>query len=465
MRFGAEWLVVAGFLGSVAGAQQPPAALSATAGPPEPRVALVIGNEQYSNWSKLPEVADQSREMAHSLEVLGFKVYHDGALLNQNHEQMKSAFQDFAGQVPDGALVWIFYSGHGAENYLIPVDAPSDAGKTGSYSLCCVWLKSVFDELRGSKPKAMVIVIDACRDPSVASSSGATQPPAAPADSLLAFSTEPGNFALGDNDPYTPSLLVHMAEQGRAVDEIFNTVDNEVAKESNRIQNPQHYLSTFSRDPIYLIPPDVIDDWNFNDVDTPKFRTANPNFRLAEPYLEKHGIHAEHVTDGTEMSFVYYAVPYSGTSLTGRNANIFRQDGPTCNLTHTVGFSLKFSRPVKQFAFSRALLLAESENGITHPAWDASAYGVDGKSIDQKSRVGEDLIAYLPTPPATTGEYPEREFVMTGPNIQGVAFTGSGWSGGKPFAAFCSVQITEMKITIGPTVIRDDRGTLQSIIW
>jgi len=441
-------------------------------GPPEPRYAIVIGNADYQDtglWPKLPStILDQAQQMASTLQVLGFHVYNGGPLLNQKVGAMRQALSGFINEIPGGALVWVFYSGHGVEGLLTPIDADSN----DSLASCCILLKEdILNPLETRHAKAAVIVVNACRSVSKLLPGASYYPMPEPGrNEYLAFSTRSGEFAYATSS-YVPDLLAAMSRQGAAsdgwnVEAIFSTV-NDDARNGVPPADPVS-LGTVPAS-TYLIPPDNPTQY----VDFHEAVNEGPDFIAqpgqqdvpAAPYLAKYGITIDNVTAGTHVGLMKPGVVYSGFSENGA-AMVLHQDGDTCNQVESVSYTLHFSPPLKRFAFSRIRLLAESRNGITHPSWEAHAFDPDGKEIPQDNPVGEDLIRYIPPAPADKGAVPETAFTMHGPYIASVTFTSSNRLDGRPFAAFCSIQISSMGLVRGPVVTTGPDGrTLASVAW
>ena len=90
----------------------------------EERIALVIGNSEYRNVSKLPNPVNDAADMAESLKRLGFNVKH---LTDVDYDSFRHALIDFGNAAKTADKAVIFYAGHGVEidgkNWLIPVDA------------------------------------------------------------------------------------------------------------------------------------------------------------------------------------------------------------------------------------------------------------------------------------------------------------------------------------------------------
>ena len=76
----------------------------------ERRVALVIGNDAYSEVPKLEKAAGDARTIAQTLTALGFDVV---TVLDANRARMSRAFADFETRVSPGDTALFFYAGHG----------------------------------------------------------------------------------------------------------------------------------------------------------------------------------------------------------------------------------------------------------------------------------------------------------------------------------------------------------------
>jgi len=102
---------------------------SALAQAAETRIALVIGNSDYSSGS-LPNPANDAKLIGDALTSLGFDVI---ARRNADQITMKRAIQEFGSRLESagpGAVGLFYYAGHGLQlsgrNYLIPTTARID---------------------------------------------------------------------------------------------------------------------------------------------------------------------------------------------------------------------------------------------------------------------------------------------------------------------------------------------------
>src|SRR5262249_6377558 len=78
----------------------------------EKRVALVIGNNDYKNVSKLQKAVNDARTMGDTLKQLGFSVM---VAENQNRAQFSQSLLAFDNAVGPGDTAFFFYAGHGFE--------------------------------------------------------------------------------------------------------------------------------------------------------------------------------------------------------------------------------------------------------------------------------------------------------------------------------------------------------------
>jgi uncharacterized caspase-like protein len=174
----------------------------------EERFALLIGNQSYNaNVGALVNPREDVDLIAEKLLGLGFtvKVFKDAGYKTMDIEINRHI--DNVRRAGDGAISFIYYSGHGAAkpdtsvNYLIPIDAPNaDDEDLWAYSLN---LNEIIEALRTNAPAAKhYVVFDACRNElklTRKNRRGLTDKGFAPIAHtqgvMIAFSTEPGKAA------------------------------------------------------------------------------------------------------------------------------------------------------------------------------------------------------------------------------------------------------------------------------
>ncbi|MFO7932950.1 MAG: WG repeat-containing protein [Bacteroidales bacterium] len=214
--------------------------------PDDKRLALVIGNSNYRAGDHLNNPEHDARDMAETLERLGFTVHIH---LNATQLGMKQAIDDFGEQLRDYDVGLFFYAGHGIQyeeyNYLVPVDAEIKRARDVEYT--CVEAGRVLTRMEDSGADANIVILDACRNSPFGK--GWTKDShgqglafmTAPSGSLIAYATAPGTTASdgpGENGMYTSSLLKHIVTPGISMLEIFQLVRAEVKKVSGGKQVP-----------------------------------------------------------------------------------------------------------------------------------------------------------------------------------------------------------------------------------
>ena len=213
----------------------------------EKRYALVIGNADYNNVSKLKNTLNDAAAMEDVLKRCGFNVTRGE---NLTKRQFKDMVDVFTSKMEDYCTVLFYYSGHGVQyrgdNYLVPVDVNS---RMKSYQIedDCLKLNFIMDALSSKGPKFKIFILDACRnnpfDEATRSLSGKglAQMKSSAANTLIAYSTSPDTVASdGDenNSPYVKALLKNIMKPGLEIGKMFNLTRRDVISITNNEQLP-----------------------------------------------------------------------------------------------------------------------------------------------------------------------------------------------------------------------------------
>ncbi len=213
------------------------------------RVALVIGNSQYS-IGNLKNPVNDAQLMAKTLSGLGFKVDYYANL--DQKAMVQQMFDFYHHKAAKSTLRLIYYAGHGLQyegrNYLIPVDANL------SVSAQIPQNSFMLDELRrsldGLKQGASIIILDTCRvtycpfgrcrNPM---SSLALTSERRSSGTLIAYSTGPGLKAsdgmAAEHSLYTQILAELLPTPGLSVEKLFRRLTEEVFQRSGGRQKPE----------------------------------------------------------------------------------------------------------------------------------------------------------------------------------------------------------------------------------
>ena len=125
----------------------------------ERRVALVIGNADYTGQGRLPGAVRDARAMDAKLKTLGFKTT---LALNVNENALRRVLANFEAVLNRGDVGLVYFSGHGArgesgENYLIPLGAQSLSHRLPT-------VQGVLSMMERASNRVNIIILDACRN-------------------------------------------------------------------------------------------------------------------------------------------------------------------------------------------------------------------------------------------------------------------------------------------------------------
>ena len=210
----------------------------------EHRIALVIGNSNYKD-APLANPVNDATAIAKTLQGLGFKVI---LRTNVSQSQMRQAVREFGDELHAGRGVGLFYfAGHGMQinnrNFLIPVG--TDIRREYEVEDQSVDAGSVLSMMQSARARVNIVILDACRNNPFArsfrNSTVGLAPMQAPAGTLLAYATAPGEVAsdgTGQYGLYTQHLLNNMRLPGLKIEDVFKNVRASVRQESGGKQTP-----------------------------------------------------------------------------------------------------------------------------------------------------------------------------------------------------------------------------------
>lgn len=210
----------------------------------ESRIALVIGNANYKD-APLANPMNDARAVAKALNESGFQVkIHT----NLTQAQMRRAIREFGDELHAKQGVGLFYfAGHGVQisnrNFLIPVGA--DIQREYEVEDQAVDAGSVLAMMESAKAPVNIVILDACRNNpfirNFRSAINGLAPMQAPAGTLVAFSTAPGQTAIdgtGQYSLYTEHLVENLTVPGLKIEDVFKNVRVGVQRVSSGRQVP-----------------------------------------------------------------------------------------------------------------------------------------------------------------------------------------------------------------------------------
>lgn len=217
--------------------------------PNEQRVALVIGNSNYSD-APLANPVNDARAIAEALSKLGFRVTKKE---NASKKEMSLAIRAFGSELKKGGVGLFYYAGHGMQvnerNYLIPVG--EDIKSEDEVEFSAIDANIIVNKMEDAQNRVNIVMLDACRNnPFIKRSSrGAARGLARmnPAKgTIIEFAAGAGQEASdgdGKNGLFTQHFLASLQLPDTAIENVFKRVRAGVAEATNNNQVPAEYSS------------------------------------------------------------------------------------------------------------------------------------------------------------------------------------------------------------------------------
>lgn len=225
------------------------------------KVALIIGNGDYANTSRLVNPANDIRIIAASAKQAGFDDVTVAADLAVNDFQ--KAMRDFRARADGAEVAMVYYAGHGIEaqgkNWLIPTDAQLKSDLDLPYE--AINLDRLMESVSGAQIR--MIILDSCRNNPFGRSwrSGARAVVNGLAgveadDVLVIFAAAPGQTAAdgtSGNSPFATSLAKRLPQPDMPVQLLGGLIRDDVLKATAGSQRP-FVSASITGTPVYLVP-------------------------------------------------------------------------------------------------------------------------------------------------------------------------------------------------------------------
>ena len=231
------------------------------------RVALIIGNNNYSALSKLENPVPDAKAVASVLKAHGYEVFEHYDITRAD---LLDALESFKQAADQSSAALIYYAGHGMELAGKNVIAPTDmeVNCDNQQALRSVEAEKLFEAL-GAAPE-QVVLFDACRNnpfpqcPKRSAISGSGfrgfTRIATPSRSLLiANATGSGQLAAdgdpGSHSPFARALLTRLqASPKELLRNLLDDTSREVYQASNGAQEPE--ITTHGGSPTICLDED-----------------------------------------------------------------------------------------------------------------------------------------------------------------------------------------------------------------
>lgn len=225
------------------------------------KVALIIGNGDYANTSRLVNPANDIRIIAASARQAGFDDVTIAADLAVNDFQ--KAMRDFRAKADGAEVAMVYYAGHGIEaqgkNWLIPTDAQLKSDLDLPYE--AINLDRLMESVSGAQIR--MVVLDSCRNNPFGRSwrSGTRAVVNGLAgveadDVLVIFAAAPGQTAAdgtSGNSPFATSLAKRLPQPDMPVQLLGGLIRDDVLKATGGSQRP-FVSASITGTPVYLVP-------------------------------------------------------------------------------------------------------------------------------------------------------------------------------------------------------------------
>lgn len=212
------------------------------------RSALLIGNSQYSQLAYLKNPVNDIEIVSASLKSVGYEVFVVPDVDIDRMLELCVQFSEKVKLLPPDAEVIFYYAGHAiqhmGENYLLPISMrEKDVQWLDRSAVSLTWLQSKL--VAPAVQHTRMIFIDGCRNyPFSAQARGGHRGLAAtnsPPNTLISFSTSPGQVALdgfGLYSPYAASLCQNIGKHRESIESTLRRVRNDVHAVTSGAQVP-----------------------------------------------------------------------------------------------------------------------------------------------------------------------------------------------------------------------------------
>ena len=293
------------------------------------QIALCIGNDdyQYSCLPKLQCAENDCRAIAEKLNQLCFDVM---VYNNLDRVSMHEVIDKFEHELPNYDVALFYYAGHGFEsdgsNLLMPVD--TDGTDKGYRDWMALKLDYIIDALEGkheeNQVKTKIIILDACRQnpDGRGSNTNGFAPVFAPAGTIIAFSTSPGQNAIEFNGhgAYTCALLQSIDIPRIPIENMFKHVREILSASTAGKQISWEHTSLMGN---YCFNEDRIDAFSFYSADA--LADENYYLRLDNPFqsvteqLKSHDFYSQNPAVSRIYSLPFENASVNDLFVLGRN--------------------------------------------------------------------------------------------------------------------------------------------------
>lgn len=218
------------------------------------RLAMVVGNDNYTHVTKLRNARNDAQSLGRELEAAGFTVTR---VLDATRDSLNGQLDGFLARIAKGDEVVFFFSGHGSQPpqmgpFLLPVDIKVTGER--AISRDGLSLERLVDDLN-QRARFSLVIVDACRDdPFRETSTGRSLPPGSalgriepPKGTMIIMAASKGQQALDrlnnadtvPNGLFTRELIKQMRHKGLSASDMLKRVRTSVESSAAAVNHPQ----------------------------------------------------------------------------------------------------------------------------------------------------------------------------------------------------------------------------------
>ena len=213
------------------------------------RIALVMGNEEYTQAGVLQRPVADAKLMKAAFESRNIRLFENKGHYNLTSLAMDKLLTRFNNKIKHGRYdtVIVYYAGHGVQyngqNYLIPIDLSLRSAAQVKHK--AINLSLILDELKEAGSRVNLVFLDSCRNNPFRGTRGLARiDPPSDTETIISYATA-GNDVAADASPYTPALARLIRTQPQlSIERLLKKVRAAVRHATGGQQSPD-YSSSF----------------------------------------------------------------------------------------------------------------------------------------------------------------------------------------------------------------------------
>ena len=235
----------------------------------EQRVALIIGNNDYTHLAHLKNPLNDARLMKKILKKRGFSIIYKE---NANIRDMKKLLKKFTYKIAKGGIGFYYFAGHSVnvdgKNYLVAVDASLDSRDYISRE--AIPLNNIIKKMRTAGNRLNVILSDTCRNTIALNTFHNNHFGRGVGKGLLTLSNTEGIFIAystaageilrdgkkGSNGILTNYFVQNLKKKVANIEEVFKNTRRDVYEHTNTKQSSNTY-NKIKKDFFFILPTKI----------------------------------------------------------------------------------------------------------------------------------------------------------------------------------------------------------------